>query len=679
MAGGAAQSSPPEAARRTAGDTSRRFTSLRGYHFPRILLTHSYVKPSSMKKVVLALIFIIITAIAALGIAAWKIGSIVATYKPQIEQSLSTALGAEVALGNISVSLVPSTTLSVESVMVRSAGGASSDLSVASVEARAALLPLLSKRVEISSVEIHSPRVTLIRDSNGVSVRGLGPGPSKQSRLDAAPTERKTTGAGDTFKVDIHSIEIHDGALRFEDRVSNTTRTAENIQLRTSVERQDKNILLSEGVLSLTVLAKHTLELTFNRVSLDQAKNALTLNAATLKTPAGDLAIAGSLSTSQGPGSLQISSRTLTIPGLMSLAAAVQPSLKHQTIAGSLSTNFEIELQGPSIQKLGGTIGLKNGAYSSPGTPKLTDINGTLSIGGSLSDITIATSRLALNVESSPAQVSLSSRITPNEITIGSCKVLGLGGEISLPSSLNLGQQTLRTAPALRALSLPQVLALTAPNLARSIQGTLSSFDGQFGEISFANPAQTVSGSGNLVIKDGVLKGFNLAHQVMSNIDGLPFISGNLRKRVPPEFEKYFSSPDTTMRELNAKFAVAKGVVQLNELRATSDIFSLLSQGSIGVDGQLDLKATIAFAPDLSNAITNRVLEMKPMLNKDGRLAIPLIVKGKAPAIVVLPDLTDIAQRAAVGTIRETLGGALKGGSGAAKGIGKGLGKVLGF
>lgn len=630
-----------------------------------------------MKKALLALLSICIIAGAALGIAAWKIGSIVATYKPQIEQSLSKALGADVTLGDISVSLIPSTTLSVESVTVRGAGGSAADLSVGSIEARAALLPLLSKRVEISSIEIRSPRLTLIRDASGVSVCGIGSSSANQEPL--VSKAKSSSSTGDAFKVDIHSIELRDGALRFEDRVSNTSRAADNINLRSSIALQDRNILLSAGALSLRALSKHSFELTFSGVSFNQSTKALALNSGIIKTPAGDVAIGGSLSAGDGPGVIQLSSNALTIPGLMSLATAFLPTLQQQPVTGTITPKFEIGLQGPSVQKLGGTIGLKSVNYAAPGAPKISGINGTLSIGGSLSDITVATSNLALSVESSPMQVSVSSRITPNEISIGSCKIRGLGGELSLPSSLSFGQQTLRISPALRMLSLPQVLAITSPTLARSVQGTLSSFDGQFGEISLANPAQTASGNGSLLMKDGVLKGFNLANQVMSNIDGLPFISGNLRKRVPPEFEKYFSSPDTVMRELNAKFATAKGVVQLNELRVIADIFSLVSQGTVGADGQLNLKATIAFAPDLSNAITNRVLEMKPLLNKEGRLAIPLLVKGKAPAVAVLPDVTDIAQRAAVGTIRETLGGALKGGSGAAKGIGKGLGKVLGF
>lgn len=630
-----------------------------------------------MKKVAFILISIVVVTGMALAIAAWKIGSIVASYKPHIERALSDVIGAEVTVGDIAVSFIPSTTLSVESVSVRSATGGNSDLSVGSIEARAELMPLLSKRIEISSIEIKSPRVTLVRDSAGVSVRGLTAKPAKQAQ--DTPKVEGARANGDSFKVDIHSIEIHNGALRFEDRVSNTSQVIDKIQLRSSIALEDKVLSLAEGTLSLQALSKHTFELSFNGVSFNQAENALKINAGTLRTPAGELVISGALGISQGPGAIKVTSNSLNIPALLTLATVVQPSLPRDAVTGSLTTNLEVGLQGPNVQKLGGQIGLKAVGYAAPGTPKISGVHGVISVGGSPSDFTVATSGLRLTLENAPLQVSLSSRITPNDVSVSSCKILGFGGEVSLPSTLNLGQKTLRTSPTIRTLSLPQLFAVTAPTLTRTIQGTLTSFDGQFADVLLGNPAPTASGSGSLVVKDGVLKGFNLATQVMSNIDGLPFISGNLRKRVPPEFEKYFSSPDTVITELNAKFAITKGVVQLNELRVAADIFSLVSQGSLGLEGQLNLRATIAFAPDLSNAITNRVLEMKPLLNKEGRLAIPLLVRGKAPAVAVLPDLTDIAQRAAVGTIRETLGGALKGGSGAAKGIGKGLGKVLGF
>jgi len=336
--------------------------------------------------------------------------------------------------------------------------------------------------------------------------------------------------------------------------------------------------------------------------------------------------------------------------------------------------------QGSNLEKLSGTLGLKDAAYSSPSAPKISAVNGTFAVNGSPSDLVLTTPALGLSVDNSPLQVSLSSRLTPQEISLTSCKITGFGGELTLPSTLSVPQQKIAKAtPTGRNLSIGQILRIAAPSIAETIQGTLASFDGQFTDIAFMNPAQTIGGKGALVIKNGVLKGFNLANQVMSKVEGLPFISGNLRKRVPPEFEKFFASPDTIIRDLNATFTISGGVLQLSELRVLADIFSLTSQGALGLDGELNLRATISFDPELSNAITNRVLEMKPLLNKDGRLSIPLIVKGKAPAVAVIPDLTDIAQRAAVGTIRETLGGALRGGTGAAKGIGKGLGKVLGF
>ncbi len=640
-------------------------------------VTHSVYR---MKKLLIGFLCLLVLAAVAIGISVWKIGAIVATYKPQIQRSISDAVGAQVTLGDISISFLPTTRLSVDSVTVETITGGASELSVGSIRAKAALLPLLSRRVEISSIEIHSPRLTLVKDANGVSVRGVTPKQSPQKRAGPSSESSQSSTKSEGFSVDVRAIEVYGGALRFEDQISKKSYTLDSINLRSSISLQQDRVLLSEGSLDLRALKKHKLELIYNEISFNQSDGSVSINTSTLRTAGGDIAVSGALKTTQGPGSMQLNSTSLSIAQLLPLLTNLVPTIPPQEAAGTLSVKMEIGFQGPNVQKLTGTIGLKAVAYTAPSAPKISGVNGTVAINGSPSDLTLSTTALGLSIDNSPLQLSFSSRLTPQEISLTSCKVVGFGGELTLPSTiLREPQPILKTTPVGRNLSISQILRVAAPSIAETIQGTLRSFDGRFTDMALANPAQTVAGNGAVVIKDGVLKGFNLANQVMSNVEGLPFISGNLRKRVPPEFEKYFASPDTVIRDLNATFTISAGVVQLSELRVLADVFSLTSQGSVGLDGQLNLRAAISFDPELSNAITNRVLEMKPLLNKDGRLSIPLLVKGRPPAVAVVPDVTDLAQRAAVGTIRETLGGALRGGSGAAKGLGKGLGKVLGF
>jgi len=56
-----------------------------------------------MKRVVVGLVSLIGLVGLAIGIAAWKIEAIVATYKPQIQRALSDIVGTQVTLGDISV------------------------------------------------------------------------------------------------------------------------------------------------------------------------------------------------------------------------------------------------------------------------------------------------------------------------------------------------------------------------------------------------------------------------------------------------------------------------------------------------------------------------------------------------------------------------------------------------
>jgi hypothetical protein len=304
------------------------------------------------------------------------------------------------------------------------------------------------------------------------------------------------------------------------------------------------------------------------------------------------------------------------------------------------------------------------------------EVSGDIAIDGSLQDLAASTNNMTLKLQGAPLSVSTATRIRPTEISVSSFTVKGFGGELQAPSQMTLGSTNiLHTKPMARALSLDQILQAIKPDVAKVLAGTLSTFDGSFANIQLQNPTQTASGNGSLLVTNARLKGFNIPHQVLSNIDGLPIISGNLRKRVPPDFEPLFASPDTVVREARASFSIGSGVIQISQLALISELFDLRSSGSYGFDGNINLTSEILFSPQFSAALTNRAKEFSLLLNGDNRFTVPFLVKGKVPAVIVLPNVTTLAEKLTVGTVRQTLGGALKGG----KGVGKSLGKVLGF
>ena len=73
------------------------------------------------KKLLLSLLSLFILVAAGAGVVVYKLNDIVSSFRPQIEQQLSNALGAQVQLGEISASIFPTCHLSAKEVNVLAA------------------------------------------------------------------------------------------------------------------------------------------------------------------------------------------------------------------------------------------------------------------------------------------------------------------------------------------------------------------------------------------------------------------------------------------------------------------------------------------------------------------------------------------------------------------------------
>jgi len=135
------------------------------------------------------------------------------------------------------------------------------------------------------------------------------------------------------------------------------------------------------------------------------------------------------------------------------------------------------------------------------------------------------------------------------------------------------------------------------------------------------------------------------------------------------------AKPDMVIKELRAQFTLGNAAARFSELLVVSEVFTLKSTGTVGFNGKIDLSSEVLFNPEFSLGLTRRVREFKTLLDGSDRFVVPLTVKGTAPAVAVYPNVTSLVQKATVGTVRQTLGGAIGGG----KDVTKSIGKILGF
>lgn len=563
-----------------------------------------------MKRQIL-LILALCTALVGgvVTITALNTNDIISAYKPQLESTLSETLGAQVQLEGLNLAILPRPKVAVSQLIIRDPQGKQSGLSVGSLEAQAALWPLFSKKLALSTVTIIQPVVKLQKTPAGISVRGISPGGNETGSAQPSPAASAPTSTGSStpLGVSIERIVVREGQLELEDSTSRTSHTLKRIELDMGVTLSGEELRVPKGTLTLVAQEIIPISITVADVTFNKATGAARLPDCKVTLPPGVIKVTGATSSPKA-GSLSLSAEALDLAKLMQLAAAFSPAASAMKPTGQLSIALDHDLE----------KGVTN---------------------------------------------------------VKTASVKGFGGTISAPSFLMLGTPIkASTQLDIAGLSIAELLAAFAPQLSGAADGSITRVKAKLSDIAVNDPANTATGAGSLVISNGAIKGLNIPGQALAKIDSLPFFTGNLRQRVPQEFESLFSKPDTAIKELSSNFSILRGVLQLSDFNLVSDYFSVRGGGTYSLRGDVNLKTDLLLAPAVSSGITNRVKELQPLVNPQGQLVLPLVINGKVPAVIATPDLNEILKKASVAGVTQALDKVLKD-----KKVGGKIGKILGF
>lgn len=623
------------------------------------------------KKILLSIFSLFVILATGVGVVVYKLNDIVSSFRPQIEQQLSTTLGAQVALGEISASLFPTCHLSVKEVQVLDPDGKAAALSLGGLTASVALRPLLSKKLDISNLEIERPRITLIKDSSGTTVQGLktsksGSQPSPKSQSPSPSSSSSTTST--PLDIAISRITISDGELTIDDRITNKRTPIRAINLDAAVAVQGKEIQIPTLSLSLAASPLPPIRFTGSKISYGQDSGKVSIGSFDAASDVGTMHADGTLDATTQNGSLNVTSKGIDLKRVAVLLKDGTPTLAALNPSGSITTSLAVTLSGgtPSLK---GPITLREINLDLPGPQKVRGLSGDIAIQGTLSDLSLSTSKLQLSFQDAPLRIATSARVTPSTVTVQTLTMNGFGGEVRLPASLQLtAPKNFTSQPTLSTISIAELLKVTKPSLATMISGTIVSSRGTFSGSTMGDVGRSVSGSGDITVKEAVLKGVNLPGLILSKVSNIPLLEGSLRSNIPPEHQKHFNDPDTKISELKSEFSLNGGVINLKSLRAVSTAFTLESSGTMSMDGDLNLASNFILAPDISKSLAQRSKSVESMLNKNKLLEIPVVIKGRSPALVVAPDISKLLQGAGGKLLEEKAGSLLEKALGGKKG-----------
>ena len=173
---------------------------------------------------------------------------------------------------------------------------------------------------------------------------------------------------------------------------------------------------------------------------------------------------------------------------------------------------------------------------------------------------------------------------------------------------------------------------------------------------------QSLTGAGSFAIRDGMLHDINLAEEVLRGATGVPGLSSWISPSVQRRHPELFSSGDTRFRTLGADVEIEEGKLRTDDLDLETGDFALTGGGTIGLDGRVAMQTEFKTSAALATSLVGVASPTKYLLDRSGRLVIPVRIDGQVTDLRVRPDdkyLGDAIARAALGSAADAIGGLL--------------------
>jgi AsmA protein len=153
----------------------------------------------------------IVVAVLIVIVVALPLFVNVNNYRPQIESSLSSTLGRDVKVGNLSLSILSG---SVEADQLSIADdpkfSSSPFIQAKTLKVGVELLPLIfSKSLDVTNLRIDQPQISLLRDRDGIwNFSSLGNQTGQQ-----AATAQKTSSGTSSNSISVDKLDVTDGTI----------------------------------------------------------------------------------------------------------------------------------------------------------------------------------------------------------------------------------------------------------------------------------------------------------------------------------------------------------------------------------------------------------------------------------------------------------------------------------
>jgi len=564
-----------------------------------------------MKRVLIVLAVLILLVVAGVGIFLATFDA--DRYRPRLVNEAQRVLGRPVRVEHLALGWRGGLALQLKGLAIyedeRSTGEPL--LQVDEVSAVIRLLPLLRKEVQVSAILLDRPHAHLSRDAQG-QITAVGPAAASSSAATSAQTAHPSPAgpSGPAVSVNVDVLAIRDGVVHWTDA---TTQPPRDLRI--------KNLDVTLRDVSLT----RPIRLEARMAWCSRQPN-IRVTGRVLPPSGGHPVVFEDVKLTTDLSQLDLTELGSALPAIKS--AGLRPGL-----AGHLVVTIGRLALDPA--------GLKEAT----------------------AQLTLADGRVALAQLASPLEMlTLKLQAHDDRLEITQCTAKVAEGTITASSTVEHLSTVAQSTVHLTAdrLALSSLLPVTDPREPQ-LRGRLSvSFEGSASGLDWPMLRQTLSGTGTIGVRDGVIANLNVVDEVFRRISIIPGLAETLRARLPASYQQKLAAQDTVLQPIDLAVRAQNGTILFQDVQVATETFQLTGTGQVGLDGMLASRLMLRLDPDFSAAIVQSVKALQNLEDAQGRLELPVVLQGNLPRVSVVPDVQYVAQRLVTVKAQELIGNFLE-------------------
>src|SRR5262249_24010542 len=202
-------------------------------------------------------------------------------------------------------------------------------------------------------------------------------------------------------------------------------------------------------------------------------------------------------------------------------------------------------------------------------------------------------------------------------------------------------------------VALGPLLAARGPELAAHLDGRLDATVSLAGAGKAPGAVRrSLDGTIRLEMRDGVMRGVDLVDEILRGSTGVERLATLVPAALRQKRPDLFGAADTRFEEVRASARVADGRARTDDLVMRTASYRMSGQGSVGLDGTIDMTVILLAGPALTADVLASVKDARWVKNEDGLLEVPIHLGGRLPRIRPQPDpdfVASVVARAILG------------------------------